>query len=517
MASSWTMVSPLLAGSLPARSLLESPSLWIIAAGGLLIAAFIRSVYLAFLHPLSKYPGPKTWAISRIPWAYHVIKGDLWQLLDNMHDEYGSVVRIAPDEVTYVAPHAWKEIYAAKPQLLKDPQSMTPPLNGSDSLFTAIGDNHRRIRGAFVNAFSDRALREQSSIVEDYVGQFISRLKGEIASQKNHVIDIQQIVGYCMFDIISDLTWGESPRALQTFGDLDWYNRFFLHAQFSTIRNCLSRFSPLEHILHYFFLGITSKQRLANTKLTNERIDRRLAARDSRSDFMTPLVGKISEDSNKGITKSEVLTNGLAVVIANSQLSTIAITTACYFLMRQPQTFQTLAEEVRGHFQDEAGITVASTTSLPYLNAVINETLRLHHPTPGSMPRITPKEGMLIGGQFIPGGMVVGVTLRNIHLRPENFNKPFEFHPERFLEPSDPRYDRRFEGDHLEAFQPFSMGPRICIGNKVFLAEARTLMARLVWNFNMDLVEPDAGKWLEQRAWLVYEPKPLRTKLFLRL
>lgn len=58
---------------------------------------------------------------------------------------------------------------------------------------------------------------------------------------------------------------------------------------------------------------------------------------------------------------------------------------------------------------------------------------------------------------------------------------------------------------------------RFIFPHRVFLAEARTLMARLVWNFNMDLVEPDAGKWLEQRAWLVYEPKPLRTKLFLRL
>lgn len=430
-------------------------------------------IYLAFFHPLSKYPGPKLWAISRIPWAYHVICGDLWHLLDEFHDHYGPVVRIAPDELTYSSPRSWKDIYGAKPQLLKDPRSMTPPLNGADSLFTAVGQDHRRIRGAFVNAFSDKALREQAPIVEEFAGQFIDRIRSELGrSGSGHVLDIQQFLGYAMFDIISDLTWGESPGALRTFGDQDWYHRFFLHAQFSTVRNCLARFWPLDQVLQYIFLRITAKQRQANTALTNERIDRRLAAGHGRSDFMTPLVGKISDGvASKGtITRAEVLTNGLAVVIANSQLSTIAVTSAVYFLLRQQQQpsthFQRLAEEVRSRFETQEDITVAATASLPYLNAVISETLRLHHPTPGSMPRITPQDGITVDGRFVPGDLVVGVTLRNIHLRPENFHRPLEFHPQRFLDRSDNRYDQDFAGDLLDAFQPFSMGPRICIGSK---------------------------------------------------
>jgi cytochrome P450 len=179
----------------------------------------MRLAYLAFFHPLSQYPGPKLWAISRIPWAWHVIKGDLWQSLDKFHDQYGPAVRIAPDELTYISPDVWKEIYATRPQLLKDPRSQTPPLNGADSLFTAVGDDHRRIRGAFINSFSDKALRDQSSLIEDYSGQFIERLKAELIDNPSHVVNIQQIFGYTTFDIISDLTWGESPKALTTIGD----------------------------------------------------------------------------------------------------------------------------------------------------------------------------------------------------------------------------------------------------------------------------------------------------------
>jgi hypothetical protein len=67
-----------------------------------------------------------------------------------------------------------------------------------------------------------------------------------------------------------------SPKALETSGDHDWIHRFFLHAQFSTAQSCLSRFSPLDKILNYFFLRVTSKQRVANTKLNSARINRRL-------------------------------------------------------------------------------------------------------------------------------------------------------------------------------------------------------------------------------------------------
>lgn len=200
--------------------------------------------------------------------------------MDDFHNRYGSVIRIAADELSFISPAAWKDIYGVRPQLLKDPRSQTPPLNGADSLFTAVGDEHRRIRGAFINAFSDKALREQSRIMEDYSGQFISRLKEE-ALGHGPILDIHGFVGSAIFDIISHLTWGESSQALRETSATkspDWIHRFFLHAQFSMVRNCLSRFSPLDHILQSIFLRITACQRIANTRLTSERIDRRLAA-----------------------------------------------------------------------------------------------------------------------------------------------------------------------------------------------------------------------------------------------
>ena len=387
-------------------------------------------------------------------------------------------------------------------------------MNGADSLFTAMGETHRRIRGSFIHAFSDKALTEQSGIIESYAAKFIDRLKIELKQRSSKTIDIQKIFGYATFDVISDLAWGESPKALETFEEQDWNYKFFLHAKFSTVRNCLSRYYPLDQLLQYWFLRITANQRAANNRLTWDRMNRRLAKGHYRSDFMTPVIDRIAEVGQKGITKSEVLTNGVAVVVANSQLSTIALTSAAFFLLRNPKAYHRALQEIRtGSYKDEGALTVASTKNLTYLQAVVQETLRLHHPTPGSLPRVAPAGGIEVAGNWVPGATIIGVSLLNIHVRPENFNLPKEFHPERFLAPDDPRYEATFQSDCLDAFKPFSTGPRNCIGSRLYLAEARVLLARLLWTFDLQLEESNPDSWLDQKAWLVYEPKALNVRL----
>lgn len=60
---------------------------------------------------------------------------------------------------------------------------------------------------------------------------------------------------------------------------------------------------------------------------------------------------------------------------------------------------------------------------------------------------------------------------------------------------------------------PFSTGPRNCIGGKVFLAEARLILTKMLWSFDMRLADVDDVNWLKQKAYLVFEPKPLHVKL----
>ena len=361
-----------------------------------------------YFHPLSKFPGPKFAAFSRIPAIKNTITGTTWQWLDSCHAQYGPIVRIAPEELTTTRSNAWKDIYTTRPFLDKDPFSQTPPMNGADSLFTAAGETHMRLRKTFINAFSDKALRDQSPIIESYANLLILRLRREIGKARGGPIDMAKYYGYATLDIIADLTFGESFYGLEGDNEHSWILGFFLGAKFGSVRNSLSRFHPIDKIFGWAFLRLTAKNRATSWRVATAKITRRLEMGDlgsTRSDFITPVVGNVDVDKKISITRKELNTNGLAVVIAGCQLTTVALATSTYMLCRYPETLKQFAKEIREHFKFDREITVSSTQNLPYLNAVINETLRIHHPTPINLPRNVLPQGQEVDGMWIPGGV----------------------------------------------------------------------------------------------------------------
>ena len=337
----------------------------------------------------------------------------MWQYLDKLHAEYGPVVRIAPNELTTTHSSAWKDIYTTRPFLDKDPFSQTPPMNGADSLFTAAGDTHVRLRKTFINAFSDKSLRDQSPIIESYAKMLILRLRREIGKSRGGGVDMAKYYGYATLDIIADLTFGESFYGLDGDNEHSWILGFFLGAKFGSVRNSLSRFHPIDKIFGWVFLRLTAKNRARSWSVATDRITRRLEMGDlgsDRSDFITPVIGNVETEKKVSISRKELNTNCLAIVIAGCQLTTVALATSTYLLCRYPETLRRLTEEVRSAFDKDADITVASTQNLPYLMAVINETLRIHHPTPINLPRNVLPQGQTVSGQFIPGkGAVSGI------------------------------------------------------------------------------------------------------------
>ncbi|KAF7862856.1 uncharacterized protein EAF02_010405 [Botrytis sinoallii] len=63
-------------------------------------------VYNAFFHPLSKFRGSPTWVVSRVPFIYTMLSGKLPYHIKKLHDEYGTVLRVAPDELSVTDPQA---------------------------------------------------------------------------------------------------------------------------------------------------------------------------------------------------------------------------------------------------------------------------------------------------------------------------------------------------------------------------------------------------------------------------
>lgn len=90
---------------------------------------------------------------------------------------------------------------------------------------------------------------------------------------------------------------------------------------------------------------------------------------------------------------------------------------------------------------------------------------------------------------------------------PRNFTRAEEFLPDRWLDGD--TASPEFAHDDKAAFQPFAVGNRNCIGKNLAYAEMRLVLAKVVYDFDLELCERETGDWFDQRAWGVWWKGPL--------
>lgn len=113
----------------------------------------------------------------------------------------------------------------------------------------------------------------------------------------------------------------------------------------------------------------------------------------------------------------------------------------------------------------------------------------------------------MIAGRFVPGSTLVTLSQKACFSSAENFRDPEKFVPERWLG------DERYKGDRKKALQPFSLGPRNCIGMNLAYAEMRIILARLVWNFDTELCE-ESRDWVKGiKVFMILQRDPLLVRL----
>lgn len=110
--------------------------------------------------------------------------------------------------------------------------------------------------------------------------------------------------------------------------------------------------------------------------------------------------------------------------------------------------------------------------ALPYMNACLEEGMRIFPSIPTGLVRTVPKGGDSIAGEWIPGGTTVSVHAWSAIHTDRNWVNPESFIPERWL-------DETYSTDRKDASQPFSLGPRGCIGRHLSYLELRLILGSL--------------------------------------
>lgn len=166
-------------------------------------------------------------------------------------------------------------------------------------------------------------------------------------------------------------------------------------------------------------------------------------------------------------------------------------------LVLNPNVQAKLRDEIKTVVRDRTDVADADWAKLPYLNAVVKETLRVHPPGPLlSWARLSTSDVQLSNGMVIPSGTTAMVNMWAITHDPTVWSNPLKYDPERFTSGN---VDVDVRGGDLR-LAPFGAGRRVCPGKNMGLATVTRWVAELVRRFewSQDETEPvDLGEVLK--------------------
>jgi cytochrome P450 len=366
-----------------------------------LLYAISIAVYNIYFHPLSVYPGPKSYAASRIPYVRTVLAGGLPFSVRRLHEEYGDVVRIGPDELSYTNAEAWKDIYGhriGKSQIPKDQMFYSPPVEGVSGILTTDDAKHARMRKLLSNAFSEKTMRTQEPTMKHYIDLLIQRLK-ENCDNGKAALNMTSWYTWTTFDLIGDLTLGESFSCLENSSYHPWVKMIFPNTHSGIKINATRRF-PLPQFTQKFLPKHLFQARAAHANMTAQMTEKRMQrAKEGKVDFISHI---LKRDAEGGLAIPEIKSTISLLVIAGSETTATLLSGVTYMLLKNPCILAKLKDEVRSAFQDEDEITIVSVGNLNYMLAVLNEALRMYPPVPGGLSRRTGDDGDIILGQYVP-------------------------------------------------------------------------------------------------------------------
>lgn len=373
-----------------------------------------RGIYLVYFHPLRSIPGPKLWAVSRLPYIMSMFKGTYVHDLRKLHEKYGEAVRTAPDEVSFASPQAWHDIFDPRSDQenlpknpfpknvhwYRSPNGQPDPGMGTTLIFA----DHYRMRKLMELGFTQKALKAQESIIQSYVTLLMARLR-EKATKGPHggVVNVVDWFNFVAFDIIGDLGWGEPFGCLEGGRYHPWITVVFDYVKAMTLTAMMRHYPTLEMMLMKMLPQSLLETQKRHFQFVKERVHRRMNLETRREDFMTALTTHNKDMQVMSMTEIESTLN--AIIIAGSETTATALSGIINSLVQNVAVLQRLVLEIRGKFASEEEITMAGVKDLSYLSACIWEGLRTSSPTPCGMPRMAPPGGGTVCRHRLPGNV----------------------------------------------------------------------------------------------------------------
>ena len=349
-----------------------------------------------------------------------------------------------------------------------------------DGLLSIDGVEHRRQRRIVQPAF--HRLR-----IERYANLMIERTERMLTGwHREQEIDVAVAMSDLALEIAGDSLFGaDLGQQARQIGQA-----FLAMSEYADLSVLSPARIPID--LPFTAHGKSVRARRRLLEIVETIIHQRRASGELGEDVLSMLLAS-RDDEGDGLDDVQVRDHILTFLAAGHATTANALTWTFYLLSQNPRAREKLVAELVGVLSGRAP-SVEDLSKLPYLEMVINESMRLFPPAWAQARRAS--DSFELEGYRFPPGTIVGVCQWVTHQRADLWGDPAAFRPERFAPdaPEPPPF----------SFFPFGGGPRTCIGMPFALLEARLLLATILQRYSPEVVP---GHAVEPRALIILRPR----------
>ncbi|KAJ4308417.1 hypothetical protein N0V84_012114 [Fusarium piperis] len=396
----------------------------------------LTALYI-FASPLRHIPGPFLNKFTNAVLALNTLAGRRIHYVHKLHQQYGPVVRISYDQVDVSDLPAFKAIHKIGNGYLKTQWYKDFTRSPVEDVFSTRNPKIHASRRRVLNApLSPAALRT------NWEWLFRDKVQKAVAGIKRGAVhgpaDAYHWFTLMSSDVIGQISTGddfhlvESGKKTGFFEDLESLNRV------NTISAVLGPLWPLLVKMGPRRFGEMAAAEQRIHAHCNKVVDEIRERKGSKKTVFTDLINE-EASTNDSAVAFEVL----GLILAGSGTTAITLAYLVWAVLKRPDIQAKLEDELK---------------ELPYLNAVIKESLRLYTAIPGGLQRIVPPSAPLkAGGQTVPPGTTVVTQAYTIHRDPSLWASPETFDPERFLHDN-------LTHEQKTSLSHYGAGTRICLG-----------------------------------------------------
>ncbi|QSZ35469.1 hypothetical protein DSL72_008339 [Monilinia vaccinii-corymbosi] len=477
-------------------------------------------LYRLYFSPIAKFPGPKLAAASLWYEFYYDVwlEGQYTFKIRELHRVYGPIIRISPHQLHVYDPVFYEELYSQhkvrhKYKYFLDRFQL--PLSGFGSVDHKL---HRARRAALNKYLSKQTVARLEPMLLDMLDKLCGRI--EEFREKGEKLDMRVVYQCFSTDVITLYALNRSWNHL----DSPNFSPLWVETIAETVKmgHLLTQFPiifPIALALPRWFLQI-AKPGFALLLDFRKAIE---------VDTQNIIEGNYKFDPDKGNGLQETIVHALlesdeipplekeyqrlfeeAFVIIGAGSDTVSnmLTNTHFHLLDNPTLLHTLRDELKQVMPDRhARASLKDLEGLPFLNAVVNEGLRLSYGISTRLPRISPFEVMMYKEWEIPAGTPVSMTSIHLHQDPTIFPSPLTFNPHRWLlslspspsspsssptSPTTPTHPQTLNKPLEKYLVAFGKGSRACAGLNLARAEILLTLATIVRRYEAQrLVDTD--------------------------